>query len=245
MKEHVHTGPNRTGKKTKMIDENETEKFAAMVPPSSEGDGKDILRLRTLYAQQAHGPIGTVPPPASVKGVMNTMMQKALGREPNLLLDKLGARLAFERTGTRLYDGLIGKLEAYGSWDGGPTLADLTQIRAEEHQHMQLVWDAIEKLGADPTAQTPSADQEAVMSLGLVQVVSDPRTTLSECMDAAVVAELTDNACWDNLIVLCNAFGQKALVEQFEVARVEEERHLVLVKAWLRERLVGVAKKVD
>src|SRR3954466_9324140 len=98
--EHIHTGPNRTGKKTKAVDENATAEFAAMVPPSSDGDGSEILRLRMAYARDPHGPIGTVPPPASVKGVVKTVMQKALGREPTLLIDKLGARLAFERTGT-------------------------------------------------------------------------------------------------------------------------------------------------
>jgi hypothetical protein len=44
-----------------------------------------------------------------VKGVAKTGMQKLTGKKPEVLIDKLGARLAFERTGTRLYDALLGK----------------------------------------------------------------------------------------------------------------------------------------
>lgn len=226
---------NLTGKKTNATEENATAEFAAMVPPSNDGDGRDIQRLRVIYARAEHEPVGTVPPPASVKGVMKTIVQKALGRDAMLLVDKLGARLAFERTGTRLYDALLSKHDAYGTWPGGPSLAELAKIRNDEQAHMQLVFEALESLGADPTAETPAADADGVMSLGLVQLASDPRTTLAECMEAALIAELTDNACWEALVELAETFGQKRLVERFQLARVDEERHLVQVKLWLRE----------
>ena len=54
-------------------------------------------------------PIGTVPLPGTVKGMAKTSVQKVMGRHPEVLIDALGDRLAFERTGTRLYDAFLGK----------------------------------------------------------------------------------------------------------------------------------------
>ncbi len=246
MTTHVHQGPNKTGSRTNVVDESETADFAALVPPSADGDGQDLSRMRVLYAREAHAPIGTVPPPASVKGVVKTAMQRAMGRDPDLLIDKLGARLAFERTGTRLYDALLSKHLAYGSWASGPTQRELELLRRSEQEHMQRVIDAVVSIGADPTACTPGADLDAWMLYGLVQLVSDPRTTLAECLEAALVAELADAAGWETLIMVCGTFGQRALVESFQSAYVEEERHVALVKTWLREHHVLVAKsKLD
>src|SRR5690606_39658311 len=56
--------------------------------------------------------IGSVPLPDTVKGVVKTGLSMLKGGEPTVLMDKLGERLAFERTGTRLYDALIAKYKA-------------------------------------------------------------------------------------------------------------------------------------
>ena len=47
-------------------------------------------------------------------------LQALKGGPPTQFLDKLGERLAFERTGVRLYEALISKHEALGSFAGGP-----------------------------------------------------------------------------------------------------------------------------
>jgi hypothetical protein len=77
-------------------------------PPTSEGTEQNLSDLRKPYLEEAD-PIGSVPVPGTVKGVAKSGMQKLLGRHAEVLIDKLGGRLAFERTGTRLYDSLIGK----------------------------------------------------------------------------------------------------------------------------------------
>ena len=38
--------------------------------------------------------------------MLKTALNKLVGVSPEVLIDKLGERLAFERTGTRLYDAL-------------------------------------------------------------------------------------------------------------------------------------------
>jgi hypothetical protein len=44
-----------------------------------------------------------------------------------LLVDKLGERLAFERSGTRLYETLLSKFDSYGPFEGGPERAELEE----------------------------------------------------------------------------------------------------------------------
>src|SRR5690554_4750596 len=89
--------------------------------------------------------------------MLKSAFDKVLGNNPELLLDKLGERLAYERTGVRLYEAMIAKaLACEGS--GAELVPTLQQIRNDEQAHMILLINAIETLGADPTAMTPCAD---------------------------------------------------------------------------------------
>jgi rubrerythrin len=158
-----------------------------------------------------------------------------------VFLDLLGERLAFERTGTRIYEALMAKLEAADPHPAGPTRADLEEIRDEELEHFALLKQAIETLGADPTAMTPSADVIAVASHGLVEVVSDPRVTLTESLKAVLAAELVDNDSWLMLVDVAEGVGQDDLAQEFRRALAEEEDHLARVRTWLNEAVLGEA----
>jgi rubrerythrin len=205
---------------------------ARQTEPSADGDGEEAARVRKSYAEQAE-PIGTIPPPATVAGAVKTLAKALTGKKALLLADKLGERLAFERSGTRLYDALVAKLDSHGSWAGGPTRKDLLEIRAEEHAHFTLVKQSMEAMGADPTAVTPSADVHAVASKGLCAVLTDPRTSLRDGLEAILVAELEDNDCWENLIDLSRALGHEDLAESFTEALTHEREHLRRVRLWL------------
>jgi ferritin-like metal-binding protein YciE len=52
-------------------------------------------------------------------------------------------------------------------------------------------------------------------------------------LEAALVAELTDNACWEALIELAREAGEDALVQQFQEALTSEQDHLAKVQAWV------------
>jgi len=88
-------------------------------------------------------------------------------------------------------------------------------------------------LGGDPTAQTPCADATATASMGIMQVVTDPRTTLAQSLNAMLIAELADNAGWELLIALAQEAGKTEIAELFEDAMAEEQEHLVTIKSWL------------
>ena len=103
---------------------------------------------------------------------------------------------------------------------------------------MMMVVDAIRQLGADPTAQTPCADLVGVESMGLVQAMNDPRTSLVQSLHVMLDAELLDNAGWEMLIDLANRSGHADIAKQFAVALQQEARHLAHVRA-LVERLTA------
>jgi len=201
-------------------------------PPNSQGSAWDIAQVRIAYARLAE-PMGSVPLPAKFTDKMQTAVKAVMGEKPMLLMDKLGERLAFERTGTRLYEALVSKYDAFGSFAGGPSREDLEHVLQEEYRHFTLLQAAIEQLGGDPTAVTPSANLHATAAHGIKMVIVDPRTTLLQSLEAILIAELADNACWEALIELAQGAGEDALVRQFEQALTTEQEHLQKVHAWL------------
>ena len=230
----VTTGMNRTGMDLSPIDSNDVLETSRATVPSSPGDERDAALVRSALANEAP-PIGSVPPPATLKGMVESAAQMIQGKVPSALLDKLGERLAFERTSSRLYEGIIAKFDGKGSFPGGPAREDLVAIRDEEARHFEILRQAIVDLGGDPTAMTPGADVQGVASMGLLQVVADPRTTLAQALEAAHIAELSDNDAWFMLIDMVRAFGMDDLVDAFNLARAEEERHLELVRRWISD----------
>src|SRR5690606_21088393 len=79
--------------------------------PTSEGDHTSLDVLRSDYVRDAE-PVGTMPPPGTLKGALKSGLDMITGDRPQVLLDKLGERAAFERGGTRLYDALLSKFDA-------------------------------------------------------------------------------------------------------------------------------------
>jgi tRNA isopentenyl-2-thiomethyl-A-37 hydroxylase MiaE len=155
-------------------------------------------------------------------------------------VEKLAERLAFERTGTRLYEAIIGKAESLAE-KSAPRIDELEKIHDEELRHFHMVKDYIEKLGGDPTAETPSADVVGVASSGLLKVITDPRTTIPQSLQALLVAELADNDGWSALIKLAEGFNQDEMAADFRQALQAEERHLTQVRSWLSSHIEAEA----
>lgn len=238
-------GANRTGAATSPEGTQAMMEAAAELTPSVGIDMEAIRAERIRYINEADS-VGSIPPGASEAA------------DTPILLDKLGERLAFERSGTRLYDALITKYEALARVDGsalptareaaaedadGELVADemedetpaetLQRIRDEELAHFRLLSDAMTALGGDATAQTPCADVVATASMGFIQVLTDPRTTFAQCLNTMLAAELADNAGWELLIQLADDAGESDLAGQFLGALAEEQEHLMIIKSWL------------
>jgi rubrerythrin len=236
----TESGSNRTGMATSPLDGPKTIEGAKAGTPSPSPEPSGLLAARVSYAKQVD-PVGTMPIPTTFKSLAEATKQMLKGKKPMVFLDLLGERLAFERTGTRLYEGLLVKLEAADLHPGGPAREDIERIRDEELEHFVLLKETMTALGADPTAMTPSADVVAVASAGLLQVIGDPRTTLTESLKAILTAELTDNDGWLTLADLAERLGHSDTASEFRRALAEEEDHLARVRSWLTTAVEGQA----
>jgi rubrerythrin len=234
MKSPQSMGMNRSGIDQSPQGAEEMTRAVQEFPPSSEGSARTLIQLRAPYLEVAD-PIGTIPLPGTLKGAAKSGMQKLMGRHAEVLIDKLGGRLAFERTGTRLYDGLLGKFMSRKDEATMLSVEQLEQFRAEEAAHIGLCWDALRQLGADPTCVTPMADTNAVASIGLMQIIADPRMTVAQSLHAIHVAELADNDGWQLLIKLAGEMGQDDMAARFQSALEEEDRHLAALRTWMEQ----------
>lgn len=231
-------GLNRTG--IQMSPEQTKEMLAGMealeVDSSAESslDGPDgqALSVTRLEYIAISDPLGSVPPPGTVKGAAKSTAKMLTGNRPQAFIDKLAERLAFERGGTRLYDAVYAKAVAHNDELNTVSAQEILEIRNAEAKHALLLKECLETLGADPTAQTPCADLAGVESMGLIQAVTDPRTTLAQTLHAALAAELIDNEGWEGLIALAQKMGHDAMAERFQAALEEEGVHLAKVRCW-------------
>ena len=239
MREQVSTGMNRTGVQMSPFNSAELERDIQSLMPPASGDPAEIARVRNDYIADADA-LGSVPPPGTVKGMVATGAAALMGREPQLLMDKLGERLAFERSGARLYDALIDKVDALErSGTATVPLPILIQIREEEAQHFALVARAIQSLGGDPTVQTPCADLAGIEAGGLLQAVSDPRTTVAQALHAVLIAEMTDNNGWELLIALAHEQQHDEMVADFTKALSNEHDHLRFIQEAFETSMFG------
>jgi rubrerythrin len=229
---------NRTGIASSSLADEMRASSGNLVPFASE----DVFRdFRQELRRGAHA-IGSLPPPASLGDAARQAIHAIQGESPPLLLDKLGERIAFERTGTRIYETLIEKLDMDGGFEGGPELGELEEIRDDELAHFRTLTSFVERLGGDPTAITPSANRAAVASMGVVQLVSDARTSLGESLEGALIAELVDHECWHALVALAEELGNDELVSFCRQAEDQEDRHLEKVRRWVRARASGAER---
>ena len=221
---------NRTGMQTSPELADELIEGAASAAPSSEGGPEVIAESRVDYISEGF-PLGSMPTMPVSEEAFADEDETAMA----VLLDKLSERLAFERMGVRLYEALLNKCETLGETSPGPTLEEIRHIGTEELDHFLMLNETITELGGDPTVESPSADIAAVASIGIMQVLTDPRSSVPQCLQALLTAELTDNAGWELLIEMASNLGYDDMRQQFETALTHEEEHLQNVRDWLSD----------
>lgn len=244
MEKSATIGANRTGIDASPVHSKQMQSGMDEYAPST-GGGNSIEGFRRVHLEQANR-LGSVPLPGTARGMLKSMMEKFTGHQPATFVNKLGERLAYERSGIRIYEAMILKCEVANSQ--GETsfelpIERLKEFAAEEGKHFRLLVDCMDKLGVDPTAQTPDADVSGVASMGLMKVIQDPRTSIPQSLEAMLSVELTDNAAWELLIVLAQDLGQSDMASQFQEALAEEQIHLDEVRAMyersVREQAAG------
>src|SRR5690606_5838201 len=245
-------GHNMTGAQMSPEDTQKMVEYTERRPADVPGSAAELKRAREQMNRE-EGQIGSVPIPGSATGTLKSTFDKVLGNNPELPLDKLGERLAYERTGVRLHEAMIAKaLACEGSGaELVPTLQQArtddqahmtllrhaTQTLSAEQAHMILLINAIGTLGADPTAMTPCADVVGVIGSGPLKVITDPRTNIAQALNAILTIELADNAAWELLIMLAEQSGHAKIARSFDNALVEEERHVNTIRSLLSREL--------
>lgn len=145
------------------------------------------------------------------------------------------ARLAFQRTSTRLYEALLDKLDATAgaalrSQRGSLNRNTLLRFRNEEAAHFELLCESLESIGVDPVDELSRKSDH-----GTTHAPLPPKT---EVMDAADVLnalldiELTDEADWKQLVATAHDCGLDDLAHRFEQAHSEEIGHVRQLRAW-------------
>lgn len=228
---------NRTGIQTSPDLAEELIEGASTAAFSSDGGPEDIAEMRGEYIAEGF-PLGSLPSmPASEEAEAG---EEEAGMA--VLLDKLSERLAFERMGTRLYEALLNKCVTLGEAVPGPTVEEIMHIGQEELAHFLMLNRVVTEIGGDPTVESPSADVAAVASMGIMQILTDPRSSMTQCLQAMLTAELTDNDGWLLLIKLADNLGYEELKVEFETALENEEQHLQNVRAWVTECVLDSAQ---
>lgn len=198
------------------------------------GEAEAHEAMQSFYLKDADA-LGSVPLPGTVKGAVKSTLKMATGHHPEAFINKLGERLAYERSGVRIYEQLITKCEhsrVGNQMDMAIPIERLQEFRDQEAEHFQMLVRCMEELGADPTAQTPDADASGVAASGLMKVIMDPRTSISQSLEAMLTLELTDNAAWELMIKLAEDMSLSDMASEFERAYEQEQTHLAQVQEW-------------
>jgi len=130
------TGVQMSPKDTKRLLEAVNE-----IHPDVPGDETGMLMERAERSAEA-GRIGSVPVPGSAKGMLKTGFDMMKGKSPEVFLDKLGERLAYERNGVRLYEAMIAKAKALHTPDAG-LIDTLTHIRDDPRTNVDQCFNAL------------------------------------------------------------------------------------------------------
>jgi rubrerythrin len=249
MEDPTKLGHNRTGMQMSPLQSEmlmKTARDAAVIAEPVDPDQPEALllaELRREYINEAEA-LGSVPPPGTLSGALKSGAAMITGKRVQVFIDKIAERMAYERGGTRLYDAALVKVAALAS--GTPvTVERVKQIRNQEAEHAEILRQALVSLGADPTAQTPCADLVGVQSMGLMQSVTDPRTSLPQTLSSLLAAELIDVASWEMLSRLASSLGHDELATQFDRALEQENEHLRTVAGWYEGLLNADAKMLS
>jgi bacterioferritin (cytochrome b1) len=157
-------------------------------------------------------------------------MEKLAQKNAAFVLDVLSGRLAFERTGVKLYDTVIEKIERNAEPRYHAIVNQLRQIRAEEKEHEEWLEAQIRALGGYPNETTDMAQLETEEGSGIKSVICDGHGKVIHLVHALLAAELADNAGWDVLVKLADDAGDKKAKAAFARRMAEEAKHLLFIR---------------
>ena len=161
-------------------------------------------------------------------------MDKLASKNVSRVVDLLNERLAFERTGVKLYDALLARLRASMDPAVKALVEPVQEQRDQEKEHEEWLEAEIRALGGTPHALSEHAVLAQAEAEGIERVLRRDES-IPHDFHALLAAELADNAGWDLLVQLADAFDDSEAKEQFEKRLREEEEHLLFMRKTLLE----------
>lgn len=221
-----HTAEQLTSEELEQVAREEPLRDSALPPSGS------AVRFLRVHLMRIAGYLGELHLP-DFKEVVGHALQSVEGLTPLVFVAQLRERLAFERTSSRLYAGLLVKTHALGSYPGGPTPERLVELHNQELDHLNLIRECIYRLGVDVPPLTAHGDSVEPRPHGLLQAVDDPCATLPDALRAVLISEILNNAGWAMLVDLAQELGPPDLVDAFREVLREETLHLEEVTVWV------------
>jgi rubrerythrin len=157
-------------------------------------------------------------------------MSELAAMNKDKVLDLLNERCAFERTGVKLYDSIIGKMKQSADAQITKMLDQMQEHRDQEKEHEEWLEEQIRALGGDPHAKTDKVQLIEKESRGIEAVILDGDPEIPHLFHALLVAELADNAGWDLLVELADEADDDKAKRAFKKRLHEEEEHLIFVR---------------
>src|SRR5262249_2248629 len=158
---------------------------ATPTPPSSP---PCALSRRVANRDCAPGPSFARPP------AREASVRRRQQETDSKTIELLSERLAFERTGVKLYDRIVRKVLDSRGGDGITDAEEVAEqlgvFRDEEKEHEEWLEDRIRELGSDPNEQTDRSVLVQEESKGIVDVVLESERPLPEMLHALLAAEL-------------------------------------------------------
>jgi bacterioferritin (cytochrome b1) len=161
-------------------------------------------------------------------------MDKLAKKNVSQVIDLLNERLAFERTGVKLYDTLLARLHLSTEPSIEGLVEQVQEQRDEEKEHEEWLEEQIRALGGTAHALSEHAVLAQAESEGVERVVRRD-DNIAHDFHALLTAELADNAGWDLLVQLADELGDSKAKKEFKKRLHEEEKHLLFVRKTLLE----------
>ncbi len=156
-------------------------------------------------------------------------MDKLAQHNKEKVIDVLGERLAFERSGVKLYDKILERMKTSKDPKVAKMLDQMQEHRDQEKEHEEWLEGCIRQLGGDDKKLTEKAHLVTRESKGIEEVIMKD-AELPHLFHALLAAELVDNAGWYLLVQLADEAGDSKAKREFKKRLHEEEEHLVLMR---------------
>lgn len=148
---------------------------------------------------------------------------------------RLGQQTAFETMQVKLYERLLAKHRAFGSFEGGPTRREIEGMLDQERQQLRLLDTVLAEAGLPASVTSVyRKDLPNRMNGGVARVLYDARSMVKDCLEAVLVTEFADRRGWTLLIEAGQRAGQTVWIDRFLAAEKVEAGHLRRLWSWIR-----------